>query len=178
MVRTLKQSFPLGLVVIMLTSLIYIVVQQDVRTAANDPQIQIAEDLAIRFEGGESPEFLNTMPKIDIARSLATYASAYDSSGKLSASNAVLDGKTPTVPSGVLEYAKTHGTHTVTWQPRTGVRSAVVVVRYEGGSSGYAVVGRSLREVEKREEQLTLQIGLGLFAMLGILLAAHKLLRV
>ncbi|MEK7576373.1 MAG: hypothetical protein AAB482_01630 [Patescibacteria group bacterium] len=177
MVRSLKQSFPLSLVIVMFSGLLYIVVQQDMRTAANDPQIQIAEDFAVRLENGETPEIVNQMTKVDMTKSLAPFVSVYDSGGKLLVSNAVLDGGVPSVPVGVLEYAKTHGKHTVTWQPRPGVRNAVVVEPYKGVQSGYVVVGRSLREIEKREEQLTLQIGIGLFAMLLTIFVVQKVFK-
>jgi len=68
----------------------------------------------------------------------------------------VLDGKEPVIPTGVFASTQNSGETRFTWQPRTGVRSAVVVDYYKGASSGFVLVGRSIREVENREDNLEL----------------------
>lgn len=75
----------------------------------------------------------------------------FDGSGRVLASTGVLDGATPEPPAGVLLAAREHR-NTLTWQPRSGVRSAIVVMPYRSlTASGSVLVGRSLTEVEKRE---------------------------
>ncbi|HEX7593426.1 MAG TPA: hypothetical protein VF429_04570, partial [Anaerolineae bacterium] len=53
-----------------------------------------------------------------------------------------------------------------------GVRSATIVTRFTSTQSGFVMAGRSLREVESRDSNLELLIGLGwlgtLFASLVI----------
>jgi mannose/fructose/N-acetylgalactosamine-specific phosphotransferase system component IID len=44
---------------------------------------------------------------------------------------------------------------------------AAVVVRYQGQQSGYVLAARSLREVEKREDQMFLIAGLAMLCILG-----------
>jgi hypothetical protein len=150
---------PLAVVATGLMLLTYTAVQQDLRISANDPQIQMAEDAAARLQAGGSPFSEVPVDKVDIASSLSTFVSVYDSSRKLVAANVLLDQRQPDLPSGVLEYTAAHGQDRVTWQPRTGVRCAVVAVYYHGQSTGYVVVGRSLREVEKRVGNLGLLTG-------------------
>ena len=41
------------------------------------------------------------------------------------------------------------GEDRLTWQPEPGVRSATVVVHYQGAQAGFVMAGRSLREVGK-----------------------------
>lgn len=49
------------------------------------------------------------------------------------------------------------GENRLTWQPREGVRIAAVIVFYQ---DGFVLAGRSLREVEIREAQVTQFAGL------------------
>ncbi len=138
---------------------VYTAVQKNFRSAANDPQIQIAEDLASLIEKG-SQSRIDLSQKVDISKSLAPFVIIYDANGKELASNAELNGTSPKVPSGVLNYAKLNGENRVTWQPADGVRIASVIKSFNGNQSGFVVVGRSLREVEKRIDQL------GFFALI------------
>jgi hypothetical protein len=160
---TIKQKIgwwlPLGASVIILSALIYGAVQQNIRMSANDPQIQIAEDLAAAFEADVPVP--QQPAQIDIAKSLSSYIIIYDENGKVVQGSGMLDGKTPGLPPGVLDYAKAHGEDRVTWQPKAGVRQAAVVIHYGGAHPGFVLAGRNLREVERRESQLTLEVALG-----------------
>jgi len=92
----------------------------------------------------------------------------FDDSGKVLASTGVLDGATPEPPAGVLRAARTHR-NTLTWQPRSGVRAAIVVMPYRSSTaSGTVLVGRSLTEVERRENFLVWLTAGALAAGLGI----------
>jgi hypothetical protein len=51
------------------------------------------------------------------------------------------------------------GENRVTWQPEPGVRIAAVVASYSGTQSGFVMAGRSLRETERRVDQLGELIG-------------------
>jgi hypothetical protein len=141
---------PAAAVLVVMTGLVYGSGQQILRQGANDPQIQIAEDAAARLGGGTDPHQLVPAGTVDLARSLAPYLTVFDGAGRVVASNAVLDGRTPTPPPGVLRAARHHRSE-VTWQPREGVRSAAVVVAYHGLGDGTVLAGRSLAEVEHRE---------------------------
>lgn len=148
---------PFAIASTVLCGLIYLSVQQNFRMSANDPQIQVAEDIATGFQTGvTSPQAFVSPYKIDIAKSLGTFVIIFDKNRNVVASNAQLDGQTPSLPKGVFDYVDKKGENRFTWQPKFGVRSAVVVVSYKDQKEqGYILVGRSIREVELREENLT-----------------------
>lgn len=153
--RTFVKWLPLAVAIAILTGLVYVAVQQSYRMSANDPQIQISEDVADVINKGTTPDqIVPPEGSTDISKSLATFVIIYDDTGKAVGSTAILDGKTPLVPSGVLDFARQHGNDKFTWQPKTGVRVAAVVARYSGKASGFVLVGRSLREIEIRITKL------------------------
>jgi len=157
-----KKWLPLAIATAGLCGLVYLTVQQSLRIGANDPQIQLAEDTASALNAGESIGSLVSASKVEIANSLAPFVMVFDDSGKVLASSATLHGAVPAYPSGVLDYTRQSGQDRVTWQPESGVRMATVVVRFE---HGFVMAGRSLREVEKREDQAELLSGLALLAI-------------
>lgn len=59
-----------------------------------------------------------------------------------------------------------------------GVRSAAVVVSVSGGQGGFVLAGRSLREVEKRVDQLTQQVGAAWLASMLVTLVLVLLFEV
>ena len=142
----------------------YLSVQQSYRMGANDPQIQMAEDGASALAAAEAPnqtaQAIVPAVEVDIAQSLAPYVIVFDANGKALAANAVLHGQVPNVPSGVFDFVRQHGEDRISYQPEPGVRSAVVVAAVNGGRDGFVLAGRSLREVEKRVDQLTQITGL------------------
>ena len=152
-IEFLKIWLPTAIVITTLCGLVYLVVQQGMRAAANDPQIQMAEDTARALETGKLPAEVIPADKVEISKSLSPFLMIFDDSDHETAiaSSAILDGELPILPPGLLEYVKAHGQDRVTWQPREGVRSALVIERFSGVASGYVVAGRSLREVEIRE---------------------------
>lgn len=165
-----KQWLPIAAAVTLLSGLIYLVVQQNIRLSANDPQIQIAEDIASGLSKGRTLQPVPETDKIDIASSLATFVIIFNDKGEPVNSSAVLDNKTPLPPSGIFAYTKSHKEDRFTWQPKSGIRMAAVVVRYEASQPGFVLAGRSLREVEKLEDHILFQVTAGgLTTMLGSL---------
>lgn len=148
---TLRYWLSFAVVITSLSALVYIVVQQNYRQSANDPQIQLAKDIADDLSNGAKLQALGIQGSVNIASSLAPFVMIYDKDRNPVLATAVLSGKTPNIPEGVLNAAGRKGENRVTWQPKRGVRSAIVVVSYP---RGYVLVGRSLTEVEKRIEQL------------------------
>jgi hypothetical protein len=144
------------------------VVQQDLRQGGDDPQHQLAEDAVARLDAGDPPSAVVNGPTVDLATSLAPFVAIYDSSGNVLASNGALDGEAPVPPRGVLATAAQSGIDRVTWQPRPGVRSAIVVLRWAGGT---VLAGRSLRRVEEIEaniERLALAGAVALTAVAAV----------
>jgi len=155
----LRQAFRLWLIPAAVTTLLCIfvnaAVQHDFRSSGNDPQVQLAEDGASSLENGKAVAAFNGgADAVDIARSLAPWVAVYDAAGHPLSSSGRLDGAAPALPAGVFAYTRMHGEDRVTWQPRTGVRSAIVVAWAAGRRPGFVAAGRSLREVEFRVDQL------------------------
>lgn len=174
----LKQWLPLAAMMTVICLIIYATVQQTYRSNANDPQIQMAQDAAFELSNGSDPKSLVKPTAMEISRGLTPYLVIYDESGNPIASDGVLDGKMPSMPCGVLEYSKEHGVDMVTWQPRSGVRSALVVQPFNGTMNGFVVAGRSLRAVEDRENNLVTMVGLGWLLSMGGLLILIAVLQV
>ena len=122
--------------------------QQELRQAANDPQIQLAEDAASSLADGTPAASLVATTKVDMASSLAPFLIIYDNHDTVISSSATLDDRTPRLPTEVLSSARSAGEDRVTWEPSSEVRIAAVVVAYPGGA---VLAGGSLRDVEVRE---------------------------
>jgi hypothetical protein len=167
--RAFAIFLPSAILATALCGLVYIVVQQDLRTGANDPQQQLAEDAAVHLDGGAAPSSVVGPTTIDVARSLAPFIVVYDPTGTVLANDGVLDGNPPMLPGGVLESATATGRDAVTWQPREGVRVATVTIPWNGGT---VTSGRSLRLVEEREAAVELIVAAAWVATLIALVLA------
>lgn len=152
--KVLKQWLPLAVAIAGLGLLAYTISQQVYRMSANDPQIQMAEDGASALSGGAEVISIVPASKVDIAHSLAPFIIVLDDSGNVLGSNADLNGKVPPIPAGVLDYVRKTGEDRITMQPQPGVRFAAVITRFTGSTNGFVLAGRSLREVEKRSDNL------------------------
>lgn len=131
----------------------YGLAQQTVRTAADDPQVQLAEDTARRLQAGGSPGTEVSASPVEIDSSLAPWLMIYGRDGRLLASNAELDGTAVEYPASAVSSVVAGGQKHLTWAPRPSARQATVIVGY---SSGWVIAGRSLRAVEKRTASLLL----------------------
>lgn len=171
-VKLFLRFLPIAVVIVLLSGLIYVTGQQINRMGANDPQIEIAENLARTYGQGNDQPLLANGEKSDITQTLSPFAIRFDQNGQPIDSTTLLDGLVPTPPAGVLRFAKDHGEDRVTWQPKKGVRIASVIKYFSGKQTGYILVGRSLREVEKRQDALLTQLALGSVATLIALLIA------
>jgi hypothetical protein len=171
LLATFEDQLPILAAVTILSGLVYLAVQQDIRIGGNDPQIQLAEDAATSIGNGTTPQLAIPSSKVNVDKSLAPFMIIYDDKGNVLASSALLDGKTPALPSGVFESVRASGEARFTWQPQVGVRLASVVTRFSQRAKGFVLAGRNMREIEKREDQLLLQVEAGwLAAMVAVLL--------
>jgi len=171
--RSFPGWLPIAVAVTLLIGVSYLFTQQSYRQGANDPQIQVARDVAARLEAGTpAEELVSATDTVDPSKSLAPFVIVIDAGGKTVASSMVLGGSSPVPPAGVFATAKSTGEYRVTWQPRPDARIAAVVVRVKGGPGGFVVAGRSLQVVEEREDQLSQLAGLGLLATLVLTFAA------
>lgn len=172
MMTKFRNWLPLAITITILCALAYIIGQQSLRMAANDPQVEISEELASAVSAVEDPAQFDSPQKLDIAKSLSAFWVVYDEQGKPLAGNSQINGKLPELPKGALDAAKTKGENRVTWQPQAGLRDAVVIRPYSGKAKGFVAAGRSLREMEKRDKNLRiLSVLAWIIAMAGSLIA-------
>jgi hypothetical protein len=163
--RFVRVWLPLAVAATVLAGTAYTIGQQILRTGANDPQVQLAEDAAARVQAGIGPAALIPSGQTDIATSLAPWVIVYGPDRRPVAGSATLDGKPAEYPTSVFDNAPAGGRRDeVTWQPRSGVRAATVVVGFKGG---WVVAGRSLRVVEERIDLLAELAVVGWLAALG-----------
>jgi len=161
MISKIRCFIPLAVAITGLSGLIYWAVQQDIRIGSYEPQIQLSEDTASTISAGTDPVKAIPAGSIEITKSVAPYLVVFDDNGKVLSTNAKLNGQNPTIPQGVLDFAKANGQDRVSWQPLPGVRSAIIVTHFSNSKiSGSVVSGRSLREPEKRIDLLGSQVGL------------------
>lgn len=155
----------------MSAGLVYVTVQQNFRLNANDPQIQLAEDFAGQLSAGRPVTSINTSPSVDMAKSLSLFIFIYDDAGNLVTGSGKINDQFPTLPAGVLDYARKSGQNRITWEPQSNVREAMVIIHYDGAHPGFVAVGRSLREVEQREATLGWQVLIiWLASLIGLLI--------
>ena len=166
--RALAIFLPVAVLATLCCGLVYGAVQQGLRSGANDPQLQLAEDAARALDAGADPATVVGASKVDVAESLAPFVAVFDPDGRVLASDGRLDGQDPVPPLGVLDHARASSPNVVTWQPRAGVRVATVTVAWNGGT---VMAGRSLREVERRVDQDLLLVAAAWLAMLLVLAA-------
>ena len=128
---------------------------------------KVARDINERLQQGKPIEnfFADT---IDIAQSLSTFIALYDATGQPIRSTGYLGGKMPELPAGVFDFAKTHAEHKVTWQPRKGLRIAMVIISSNSSNVSFVAAGRSLQEVEVREHTLVTMVIFGWTMSVGL----------
>ncbi len=138
----------------MINGLVYVTVQQNYRTNANDPQIQMALDIKEKLEQGKSLESFWNYDSINLPQSLSPFVLLFDAAGKPIRSSATLAQRTLQLPAGVFDYTRLNGEDRITWQPREDARFAMVILNVPQNPVRFIAVGRSLREIEIREANL------------------------
>lgn len=150
--RSLKIAAPLiaGLLLTVIFGSIYGVAQQIERQGANDAPMRLASQLAsTSAETGANAD--SAGDRVDLARSLALFSVIYDSSGAPVSGTGYLDGALATLPRGVINAARATGEDRVSWQPREGLRFAIVAI---AAGPNVIVAGQSLAPSESRTDAL------------------------
>jgi len=174
-IRVIRKWIPLAIVTTGLCFLSFILTQQNIRLGANESQIALAEQTVENLNNNVhllSPEFSSN---VEMSSSISLFYIVYDSHGNPTSGTGFLNGSLPTPPSGVLLNAATKGMNKVTWQPRTGVRIAAVVMPYK---SGFVLVGKNLRLEEQLIEQEVKIMFLALVAILVSVFCAIVVLEI
>jgi hypothetical protein len=159
--RSFLRWLPIAVACTLVLGITYVMVQQTYRMGADDPQIMVAHDIAAKIAAGTAPDQLVSNETIDPSTSLAPFVIVFDAQHDPVVSSGRLAGTTPAPPVGILDASKATGENKVTWQPRSDIRIAAVVVAVKGGADGFVLAGRSLLVVEQREDMLTKMAGLG-----------------
>jgi hypothetical protein len=178
--RVVRVWLPIAVAATCLAGVVEVTVQQSYRNGADDPQIQLAQDGAARLDAGAAPAALATSPTVDAEMSLAPFVSVVGADDAMLASGATLGGSAPKPPAGVLATVRSAGRDRVTWQPRSGVR--IALVGFPAHDGRVVIAGRNLREVEAREDDLVRLVAIGwavalvaaLLATIAIELAAKR----
>lgn len=151
----------------------YLVAQQVGRRTADDvPQALVTEQVAALAVRPPATGILDATQPLS-SRS-TPFVIVYDAAHRVVSSTARLDADTPGVPAGTLDQAARSGRAAVTWQPRAGVREAVVAQPWVGASgSGVVVAGVGLGTTEERARSVLLLVFAGwaavVLAMTGVL---------
>lgn len=150
--------------------------QQTLRRGANHPQIEMGLRYAHAIAAGTRPEDLVPSNRIDLQTSLEPFAIFYDGNGHPVASTASLNGRIPTPPAGVFDYARRYQLDLITWQPQSGVRMASALRRVDGPHPGFVLTGRSLLLVEEQEDALRRGTFITWFGLMALLVIGAMLL--
>ncbi|HVZ12689.1 MAG TPA: hypothetical protein VG965_06700 [Patescibacteria group bacterium] len=168
---------PFAVIITGLCALVFVAGQQMLRAGANDPQIEISQDVANSLSAGRSISSLNLHPGLDLATTISTFIIIFNDNGTPAASEVTLAGSTPQIPPGVLDYTKRYGQDRITWQPAKGIRVATIVTRFKSTSgAGFVLVGRGLTEAERRVDQLLTIVSIAWLVLIIATFAAMHLL--
>jgi hypothetical protein len=153
-----------------------ITMQQMLRRGADQPQIEMAKWYTGEINSGEAPADVIPPGYVDLGRSLQPFVIFYDDRGTPGPGTGYLDQVLPAPPAGVFDFVRSHGVENITWQPRSGVRIASVVIRVNGKNPGFLLAGRSLRVVELQTSLLRRMVIGGWIVVMLLLIAGASLL--
>ena len=143
----------------------YVFVQQEGRSSINIPLLQLAQSVEADLRAGVKTSDILKAQEIDLSANLSPFITLYSMDKKVLGSSQHLNGRTLTLPSGVLEHARINGAARATWQPTRELRFASITDFMP--TFGYISVSQSLRETEARATRgvgiALAAIGLGAF---------------
>ncbi len=143
----------------------YVSMQQSLRMGLNDPQLQMAQDIASNLNKGESLVSIVPTTSVDESQSLSPFVTIVDSNLKVLATSGKIGDRVPLPPPSSFPDAQKRSNKWFTWQ-HDGVRDAAVIVPY-GNHAGYVLVARSMSQTEHTISYITELAGL---TLLGILI--------
>ena len=111
---------PLAAAVTIVCGLVHLAVQQVWRHGADDPQLQIAGEIADALASGAGAASVVPTPAIDFGRSLTPFVMILDEAGSVIASSGRLAGAMRRIPDGVLQHVRTGVRVTRPARSRTG----------------------------------------------------------
>jgi hypothetical protein len=141
----------------------YAMAQQSTRLAANDIPLWLNQTAKNSLNKGARPADAISGEVSNLESDSIPFVIITDKTGKVLASDALLNGKTPQIPKGVLAYTQKNGIDRITWEPADNVRLATVVSSYD---KGFIIAGQSLKEPESRINTYTL---IAIIAWIGVI---------
>jgi hypothetical protein len=150
--------------------------QGALRGAADQPQIQMAQNYASEIASGQRIADQLPAGHLDLATSLEPFTILYDVDGRPLQSSGYLDEAIPSPPAGVFAYLRGHATDRFTWQPRPGLRIAAVAQRVDGAHPGFLLVGRSMTLVQQQANALRRGTFITWFALMALLIGGAAFL--
>ena len=170
---------PIAFMISILIGFMYVAISQYARSAANEPQIYLAENLAADLFRNESPSAALSNQNIDIERSVEPFVVLYDSNGRAADGTGKLDGNLPSLPQGTYEEARAQGEVRLTWKPKNHTNIATVVRYYQSEKrAGFVLAGKNLREVTTQRNNLLLTSAVAwALALIGSLAITHFIQR-
>ncbi len=166
----------LVLVLTLLGGVAAVTTQQMLRRGADQPQLQMVERYSRKISDGAAPAAVIPVGHIDVAESLEPFLIFYNDGFEPLTSDAFLGSQPPVPPLGVFQQTRLHGSIRLTWQPRPGVRIAMVTRRIDGPHPGFLLAGRSLRVVEEYESDLYRMTMIGWVLVVALLAGGATLL--
>ncbi len=156
---TLQKWIPLALVTTVLCGLSYLTLQQFIRLSADEVPADITSQALLALKKGTPPaSMLPPAAAEEMKGNSSPFVMIFDDKGVLAASTTKINGKDPSLPSGVFEAARKYGENRITWQPEKGLRNAIIVTHYSGTQPGFVVVGKSLQIPESHISRLGQQV--------------------
>ncbi len=153
--RNVKLRFVLSLIILLIFSTIYLVMQQTLRLEANQQPLRIASQIQSNWVNGQIMD-TSFLPKVELSDSAYAFGAVFNENGEVLSTNATFKGSDLDIPTGVLSKARNSGLDKVTWQPDSTHRFAIVAMAQ---ANNVFVAGQSLRPTEDLISQLGLFIG-------------------
>lgn len=174
--RTLIIFLLLALLSTLIFGSIYVAGNQILRSLADDPQVEVVEQVANLMKQDIPLEaILGQAEQIDISENNGLFVMIFDKDKKLVGSSAVIGEETPQLPTESFDTANASTGNRFTWKPKEGIRSAVVLKQI--GDKGYAAAGKSLKETDYRTRNMATAIVLAWTLSLLTSLALSSALR-
>lgn len=164
---------PLAIAIISLGSLMFISFQQYIRTSANNPLQETAENLIGVIESGVNYDQLKSNSPVDIKKENSFIYVVVDDNKSVVASN-IKEMEKYSIPTGVYDQAKKNHSkgHVVTWRPEKDIYLAIYVKHFSGERSGYVITARTLYSINQDILRVGIITGGGTAVTLSVSLLA------
>ncbi|MBP6858294.1 MAG: hypothetical protein KBC33_00465 [Candidatus Pacebacteria bacterium] len=178
MIRTfIRLLFPSILVSTVIMGTGFVVSQHMIRTATDDSLVGVAQHVVDALVQSGSYDIPTEYHNLEIDMSINPFVIVFDSSNEIRFTTGYIDRRTPVPPLTVFDRVRDGREYRFSWEPAPGVRIAAIAVRFDGESSGFVLVGKSLTETEERIDDIATMYMIGWAALTAALLVFSVMLR-